>query len=135
MMTLFETATRKNDRFETEKGMLVISDLWQLPLISKRGPSLQNVAVTIHRELQESGGEMFVRAVEVDPKLETLKRKLEVVKRIIEVKEDEARLAKLKEARKQEKEALLEILEKKQHAALGELSTEELMARIRRLED
>lgn len=135
MMTLFETATRHNDRFESEKGMLNISDLWQLPLVSKRGPSLQGVAMTVNRELQESGGETFVRTAEVNPKLETLRRKLDVVRRVIEVKEDEARLARLKEARKQEKETLLEILEKKQSEALGELTQEELMARIKRLEE
>jgi hypothetical protein len=135
MMNLFETATRYNDRFESEKGMLNVSDLWQLPLMSKRGPSLQGVAMTVNRELQEIGGETFVRTDKVDPRLEALKRKLNVVRRVIEVKEDEARHARLKEARKQEKETLLEILEKKQSEALGELTPEELMARIKRLED
>lgn len=135
MMNLFETATRHNDRFESGKGMLNVSDLWQLPLMSKRGPSLQGVAMAVNREIQEIGGETFVRTAKVDPKLEALKRKLNVVRRVIEVKEDETRLAKLKEARKQEKETLLEILEKKQSEALGELTPEELLARIKRLED
>ncbi len=133
MMTLFEIATRENYRFESAKGALVIADLWQLPLVSKRGPSLQAVAVAVHREIQKLGGETFVRTSNVDPKLETLTKKLDVVKRIIEVKEDEARLAKLKKAREQEKATLLEVLEKKQHDALGELTQEELLARIKRL--
>ena len=133
MMTLFELATRENYRFESEKGALVVSDLWQLPLVSKRGPSLQGVAVTIHREIQSLGGETFVRTSTVDPKLETLVKKLDVVKRIIEVREDEVRLAKLQKAREQEKEKLLEVLEKKQQDALGELTQEEILARIKRL--
>lgn len=133
MMSLFEIATRENYRFESEKGALVVSDLWQLPLVSKRSPSLQGVAVTLHRAIQELGGETFVRTTDVDPRLETLKRKLDVVKRIIEVREDEVRLANLKKEREQEKGKLLEVLEKKQHDALSELTQEELLARIKRL--
>lgn len=133
MMTLFETATRENYRFESEKGALVVSDLWQLPLVSKRGPSLQAVAVAVHREIQKLGGETFVRTSDVDPRLETLMKKLDVVKRIIEVREDEVRLAKLQKSREQEKEKLLEVLEKKQQDALSELTQEELLARIKRL--
>lgn len=133
MMTLFEIATRENYRFESEKGALVVSDLWQLPLVSKRGPSLQAVAVAVHREIQKLGGETFVRTSDVDPRLETLMKKLDVVKRIIEVREDEVRLAKLQKSRAQEKEKLLEVLEKKQQDALSELTQEELLARIKRL--
>ena len=132
-MTLFEIATREDYRFESEKGALVVSDLWKLPLVSKRGPSLQAVAVTVHREIQKLGGETFVRTADVDPRLETLMRKLDVVKRVIEVREDEARLAKLQKSREQEKEKLLEVLEKKQQDALSELTQEELLARIKRL--
>ena len=135
MMTLFEIATRENYRFESSKGLLDVSDLWRLPLVSPKGPSLQSVAVALNRKIQESGEEMFVRAVDENAEVKTLKNKLEIVKRVIEVREDEARLAKLKRTRHEEKQTLLDALEKKQHEALGELSVEQIKARIKALED
>ena len=135
MMTLFEIATRENYRFESSKGLLSISDLWRLPLLNKHGPSLQSVAVAINRSIQGSGEEMFVHTEQASPELKTLRTKLEVVKRIIEVREAEALLAKVKNTRLQEKQVLLEVLEKKEVEALSALSAEEIKARIESIED
>jgi hypothetical protein len=44
MSNLFERATRLKLRFSTNKNEITVEDLWELPLQSKTGFDLDNVA-------------------------------------------------------------------------------------------
>ena len=61
---IFEIASRKKLRFPSARGALRSEDLWEVPLTSKDGFSLNDIAMTINGELQEkSSGHDFVKLV------------------------------------------------------------------------
>lgn len=134
MMTLFERATRENYTFESSKGQLTIGDLWHLHLTSTRGPSLQSVAVALNRQINDLGEEMFVSTASTSSGSRLLKDKLELVKRVIEVRESE-NAARANAAKKvAERQTLMAALERRQEADVNNLTTEELEARLKALE-
>jgi len=102
-MNLFEKATRKKLRFHTDKGILSIEDIWDLPLIHGRnGTSLDTLYKELNKERQKQDGEsIIVPTLQVNTKT---KLKFDLVKYIIQVK--------LKE--REEKEKFIENQEKKE---------------------
>lgn len=128
-MNIFETATREAFRFPSTKGMLATEDLWDLPLTSKSGCDLDNVAKAVHEELQAASTTSFV-STDADPRKGKLETKLEIVKHIIAIRIAENAAARTQAERKAEKAKLLEILAAKETGELAGLSREELQARI-----
>lgn len=129
---MFEKATRQKYRFGTAQGVLTVEDLWDLPLTSARGASLDNIARALSKEVKATGeNESFVEQTQkADDSLQT---KFEIVKHIIKVKlEDNAAARKAAENRAT-KEQLATIIARKQSAALEALSTEELLAKLNAL--
>ncbi|MFC7545640.1 hypothetical protein [Plantactinospora sp. GCM10030261] len=131
-MTIFEKATREKFRYPSTKGLLTTEQLWELPLTAKSGFSLDDVAKAVNAELQAVDTESFV-ATEANPAKVTLEIKLEVVKHVIAVRLAEDKAAKAAAAKKLEKEKLLAVLDRKQDAALENLTEAELLARINNL--
>lgn len=127
--SLFLTATREKYRFSSPAGQLSVEDLWDLPLSSAKGPSLDAVAKTLHRELKDAEGEVsFVRpAVKSTTELQA---KFDIVKFVIEtlVTERDAKTARAEKGAQRQK--LLELLAKKKDESLEEKSPEELQAMI-----
>jgi hypothetical protein len=132
-LTLFEVATRENYTFSTDKGNLSITDLWTLPLLSKRGVCLNGVAQAIHAELESLGNRMFVSSNTTNPQRRTLQRKLDIVLRIIQVREAEntAKAAAKQNADRREK--LLEALEAKQAESIQNLTEEQIKQQLAEL--
>lgn len=125
---MFEQATRAKIRFETERGLLSVEDLWDLPLQSLRGVNLDDIAVGLDRQLKDSSTVSFVDDA---PKTNaTLQLKFDVVKRVIDVKKEEARAAGVAAERRATKARILEIIAKKQDATLENASIEELEAKL-----
>ncbi|GAB7037135.1 MULTISPECIES: hypothetical protein [Catenuloplanes] len=131
-MNIFEKATREKFRYPSAKGQLTTEQLWELPLTAKSGFSLDEVAKAVNAELKAVDTESFV-ATETNPAKATLETKLEIVKHVIAVRIADDRAAKAAAANKLEKEKLLEILGRKQDAALENLTEAELLARINNL--
>lgn len=121
---MFEKASQMKLRFETKKGDLTTEELWDLPLTSKTGVSLDDIAKGINRSLRESSEESFVETPSKANSLLVLK--LDIVKHIIAKRLEAAEEAKNAAAKKAEKEKLLTIKAAKQNKALEDLSLEEI---------
>lgn len=122
-MDNFEKASRLKLRFETAKGELWVEDLWDLPLRGN-GTSLNSLAKNLNRKLKDEGEEDFVspstRANEV------LGLQFDLVKHVIEIRLAEAEAAAQVREKKEKKQKLLEIISRKQDAALEQTPVEDL---------
>lgn len=126
---MFEKATRQKLRFPSSKGFLSVEELWDLPLQSRSGFDLDSVAKAVNTTLKSSQEESFIAPVENKSNKEAALQ-MEIVKHVIAVRLAENAAATSAIKRKQEREMLLGILERKQNAALEELSPEEIQARL-----
>lgn len=129
-INIFEQASRLNLQFGTNKGSLSVSDLWQLPLTSKTGLSLDGIAIGLHTAIKDVGE---IKSF-VDEKsmvgTELLQLRFDIVKHIIDVRKTENQ-AKLAEAdRKEKKQKLLDLLAQKDNEELNSLSREEIQKRL-----
>lgn len=129
-LTLFELATRKAIRFASLRGSLSIEDLWNLPLTTKtaNGISLDLIAKTVHRELKDAEEESFV--VKKSTANVELQIKFDIVKRIIDVKLAEAETRKEAAAKKEERERLMAVVDRKKAQQYDDLTLEEAQAKL-----
>lgn len=121
-MSIFEHASRIKLRFETEKGVLNIEDLWDLKL-SSTGISLDSIAKGLYKQIKESEDISFVSESKVNP-LITLK--FDIVKHIIKTKIEERDLAKAKADKKAKNQRIMEIIERKKDIELESKDITEL---------
>lgn len=84
----FENLTRRKARFSSVRGELTLEQLWELPLISVTGLSLNDVGKGINRALKEVDEESLVENVN-NKAVKDLTEKLDAVKYIINVKQEE----------------------------------------------
>lgn len=131
---MFEKATRNKYRYPSVKGDLNSEQLWELPLQSKSGFDLDNVAKEINHRLKEQEEDSFVVTSTANPLKTELADKLAIVVYVIQTKQAENEAARSMAARKAEREQLLEILHSKKNAEMLGLSTSEIEARIKALE-
>lgn len=82
---MFEKASRMKLRFNTQRGVLSVEDLWDLPLIQ-----LDNIAIALNKKLQESKTESFIKTRTKDTT--ELELKFNIAKHIIDVKLQDAEL-------------------------------------------
>lgn len=134
-INLFEIATREGYRFEAPQlgGKLTIEDLWQLPLTAAAGrASLDEVAKTIARQIKAGEEESFVK--KNTPTNQVLVNKLELVKHIITVKQEEADKAATAKAKREQKNKLLEALDAAENKELSGKSADEIRKMLAELE-
>lgn len=129
-VNLFELAAREKFRFETNKGLVAVEDLFDLPLTGD--VSLDATARLINRQVKALEEESFVET----PKAASAKviAKLEIVKHIIALRKAEVKAhyeRVEKQARRAELKALL--LEKQKEALKGK-SQEEILAELAELD-
>lgn len=132
-MSIFEQASRAKVRFNSVKGRITVEDLWDLPLTSKAGFDLDNVAKAVNADLKSATEESFV-ATNANPAKALLELQMSVVKHVIAVRMKENEDRRTAEARLDERRRLLQILETKQDEKLRGQSAEEIMARIAELD-
>ena len=130
-MNLFEIASRQAWRFPSVKGQLTVEQLWQLPLQSRDGFDLDGVAKNVNADVKTQTEESFVTPVKVD---DTPRLKLDLVRHIISIKLAERDAAQSARARAEERQKLLNILERKQDATLEAASVEEIQKRLAELD-
>ena len=131
-MNIFEQASRFQFRFESIRGLLNIEQLWSVPLSSKDGFDLDCIAKTINGKLKEAAEESFVKVRSTSST--TNETRLEIVKHVIAAKLEELEANQNKIAKRQEREKLLELLDKKNNAKLEELSADDIKKRLAELE-
>ena len=127
-MSMFEKATRLKLRFASNKGDLTVENLWELPLQSRTGFDLDNVAKAANNELKSLSEESFVSTTN-NPAKNLAQLKLDIIKRVIEVKiaeNEEQRNAAQKSA---ERQRLLEALNNSEQKELQKLTPDEIRKR------
>ena len=122
---MFEIATRKKYRFPF-RGSITSEDLWDLSLAK-----LDTVYKTLSKEAKtEKEEESLMDGKKED---QDLLNKLDIVKHVFNVKKTEAEAEANAIEKKRQKERLLELIAKKQDAALADKSVEELTAMVENL--
>lgn len=118
MLEIFETASRKKYRYPY-RGSITTEDLWDLGT-----GQLDTVYKTLMQEAKtaQSDDSLFSEKKE-NP---DLAKKIMIVKYIFGVKQEEAQNAKVAAERKAKKDRLLDILARKEEAALENASEEEI---------
>lgn len=130
---MFEQATRQKLRFESNKGLLTIEDLWDLPLQTTRsnGVSLDLIAIGLNRQIKDTAQTSFVD--ETTSANTELQLKFDVVKHIIDVKKAENTEAAARRQKAEIKQRISEIIARKQDQALENKTVEELQEELAKL--
>lgn len=120
MNSIFEMATREKFRFPY-KGNISVEDLWDLSV-----QALDQVFKTLNAEIKQTKEESLLATKTKEEN--TLDTKIQIVRYIVAVKQEEANKAKTAKANKEQKQKLLALIEEKKNEALAGKSIEELMA-------
>ena len=120
MNSIFEMATREKFRFPY-KGNISVEDLWDLSV-----QALDQVFKTLNAEIKQTKEESLLATKTKEES--TLDTKIQIVRYIVAVKQEEANKAKTAKANKEQKQKLLALIEEKKNEALAGKSIEELMA-------
>lgn len=128
---IFEKASRRKLRFETPNGLLTVDDLWDLPLTSKTKVSLDALACSVYKRIEQSEKMSFV--AEAKPADADAILALDILKRVIAVKQEEAEAAARRRAANKQAEKIMEIIERKEDQKLEGATVEELRAQLKEL--
>lgn len=131
---LFEIAARKQFRYPSTRGELTTEQLFTLPLLSRSNFDLNNVAVAVNNDLKALAEESFV-STKSHPGKADLEAKLEIVKHIIAVRQEEAEKARLSAEKAAQREKLVQALANQEDKALQNLSVDEIRAKLAELDN
>lgn len=120
--------------FTSSRGDLLPQQLFQLPLTSNNGFSLNDVAKGINNEIKANGEEEFVSSAKTNTVVELLNLKLDFVKEVIAYRQEQIAAREGEEARLRESRILLEALENRKIENLQSMSIEEIEAKIKELD-
>ena len=129
MSDFFISASRKKFRFDSERGHLMVEQLWDLPLTSKNGFNLNAVAIGVNNELKGLAEESFVETSS-NPRRKDLEEMLEIVKYIISVKQSEANAATERVAKQALRRKIQDAIEAKEGEELRGASLEDLKSQL-----
>ena len=115
---MFEIAARNKFRFPF-KGMISTEDLWDLSV-----ESLDNVFKTLNSEMKKTKEESLLSTKSKDD--EVLELKIEIVKHIVAVKQEEKEVREKKFLDRERNQKIMSIIAAKQDEQLRNMSVEEL---------
>jgi len=116
MDELYKQASRQKLRFRSEKGLVSVEDLWDIPLLSKRSTSVDNIAKLLNAELKTDMEESFVIPVTKQKTITELK--FEIVKDVIKTRQEDAKLRENKSLKKANKERIMALIADKENDEL-----------------
>lgn len=132
MSDIFMKATRQALRFPSKAGMLTTEQLWTLPLQSVRNASLDDVGRRLLAQ-QKSFSQESLLSTGVTDEQRTNSLAIEVVKTVIAIRQSENQAATESRQKAQERQQLLDILERKKTQSLENLSEEEIRERLNKM--
>ncbi len=110
-------------RFDSNKGLLMDEDLWDLSL-----SALNIMAKKLNKEIKAIDEEDFLGITSSEDKIAKLK--FDIVLRVMEVKKAEKELRVTATERKAEREKIMGVLARKKDDALETFTVEELMKKL-----
>jgi len=123
---IFEVATRNGFRFNF-KGMISVEDLWALNV-----RDLDSVFKILNSQLKQVNEESLLDVkTKQDQELDT---KIEIVKYIVKVKQEEENMRLKAKEQKEKKQKIMEILATKQESNLQNMSEDELKKMLSELD-
>lgn len=117
---MFELATKNKFRFPY-KGQISVEDLWDLKV-----EELDVIFKTLNAQAKLAKEESLLSVKTTEEK--TLEAKINIIKHIVNVKQEEAALAKQRVENKQKREQILSLIADKQNEAMKGMSIEQLQA-------
>ena len=130
-LNIFEYAAKNKLRFATERGLLTAEDLFDIKLSNQAGPSLDKIAIALDEELSKTE-KSFVK--KVTPQNKELQIKLDIVKHVISVKQDQEEAKVAAAARATQRRILQEAIAKKKLEALDNADLASLEAELAKID-
>lgn len=131
---MFEKALREKYRFDSSKGLLTTEQLFDVPLTSTTGFSLDQIAIDLDQKIKASAQQSFVKSdTAKDAMADSLKDRLAIVVHIIEYKQAAAKSLADSREKAEQRRKLLDILEVKRAQSLQDLSIEDIEKQLRDL--
>jgi hypothetical protein len=127
-MSIFEQASRQKLRFRAKNGLVTAEDLWDLKL-----KDLDEIAVGVQEQVTKTAANSFLKPKSGPDK--TLTLTLEVLVHIINVKQEEARLATEAAEKRQKRNKILELIDRKKDEELQGKSVDDLMKELAALSE
>ena len=125
-VNMFELATRNQFRFAF-KGMISVEDLWQLS-----PKELDSIYKSLNSELKKVKEESLLEVKSMEDQI--IDTKIEIVKYIFNVKQEEEQLRLMERENKEKKQMLMRVLKSKQDQDLLDKSAEDIQKMIDELE-
>lgn len=130
-LNIFEYAVKNKLRFATERGLLTAEDLFDIKLSNQAGPSLDKIAISLDEELSKTE-KSFVK--KVTPQNKELQIKLDIVKHVISVKQDQEEAKVAAAARATQRRILQEAIAKKKLEAIDNADLASLEAELAKID-
>ena len=130
-LNIFEYAAKNKLRFATERGLLTAEDLFDIKLSNQSGPSLDKIAISLDEELSKTE-KSFVK--KVTPQNKELQIKLDIVKHVISVKQDQEEAKVAAAARATQRRILQEAIAKKKLEAIDNADLASLEAELAKID-
>lgn len=134
MDDIYKYAAQNGLLFQSSRGALTAEQLFDLPLSSKSGFDLDNVAKSINTELKACGEESFVSTA-TNPRQKPLEIALEVVKDVIAIKQKANAEALARTHKAEERRKILDAISNKKDEALSAASIDELEKKLAALDE
>ena len=125
----FLLASRDRVRYQSSRGYISVEDLWDISL-----EELDGILVDLNTVLSQSEKRVSFLKTTQNREQEKLTVAFEVAKAVLDVRVEEAQREKDKVANQKKVQTILALMEKKQNAALEELSLDELSAKVAELQ-
>lgn len=131
---MYKFVAQNKVRFPSNRGLLTVENLFELPLKARDGFDLDTVARTIHTELKDLGEVSFVDVVSPNPRKKQLEVALEVVLDVIKTKQDENAATRQRLEKAEKRKKILDVIAAKKDEKLSAASLEELEKELAALE-
>lgn len=131
---IYKYAAQNRLLFPSNRGDLTLQDLFDMPLSSRSGFDLDNVAKAVNNELKACGEESFVSTAATNPKKKPLEVALDVVKDVIATKLALNAEALARQHKAEERRKILDAISTKKDQALTSASIDELEKKLAALD-